>query len=98
VGTRVRARPHGLYNLTDEEKYIGRNYFARSPGSDVWVSFHDLPKAVCDRLRARISAGDFDDDDLGWLFDDTERGADADDHKDISQQPPNGGAAKEKLT
>jgi len=48
--------PYGLYHLTDEEECIGRNYFARSPGSDVWVSFHDLPKAVCDRLRARIEA------------------------------------------
>jgi hypothetical protein len=66
--------PYRLYDLTDEEKCIGRNYFARSPRSDVWVSFHDLPKAVRDRLWARISAGDFDDDDLGWLFGDTDVG------------------------
>jgi hypothetical protein len=66
--------PYGLYHLADEEKCIGRNYFTRSPGSDVWVSFDDLPKTVRDRLWARISAGDFDDDDLGWLFDDTDVG------------------------
>jgi hypothetical protein len=61
--------PYGLYDLTDEEKCTQRNYFARSPGSDLRVSFDDLPKAVCDRLWARISAGDFDHDhDLDWLI------------------------------
>src|SRR5262245_4528020 len=30
--------PYGLHDLTYEEDNIGRNYFARSPGSDVWVS------------------------------------------------------------
>lgn len=38
------------------EKCIGRIYFARSPGSDVWVSFYDLPKAARDRLWARMDA------------------------------------------
>ena len=37
---------------------VGRLYFARSPGSDVWVCFYDLPKAVCYRLRERVRAGD----------------------------------------
>src|SRR5262249_47933626 len=62
--------PYGVYDLTDEENCIMRNYFARSSGSDVWVSFHDLPHAVCDRLWARMKAGDFDDDDMDWLFGD----------------------------
>ena len=53
--------PYGLHDLTDEERCIGRNYFARSPGSDVWVSFGELPGAVCDRLWTRMKAGDFDD-------------------------------------
>jgi hypothetical protein len=48
--------PYGLYDLTEEEKCIGRIYFARSPGSDVWVSFYDLPEAAHDRLRARMDA------------------------------------------
>jgi hypothetical protein len=62
--------PYGLCDLTDEERCIGRNYFARSPGSNVWVCFDDLPDAVCDRLWARLEAGDFrrDDDDLALLF------------------------------
>src|SRR5262245_18868123 len=51
--------PYDVYHLTDEEYCIGRNYFARSPGS-IWVSFHDLPGAVRDRLWARMKAGDFD--------------------------------------
>jgi hypothetical protein len=54
--------PYGLYDLTEEEKCIGRNYFARSPESDLWVSFHDLPKAACDRLWERLRAEVRDDD------------------------------------
>jgi hypothetical protein len=51
--------PYGLYDLTYEEDNIGRNYFARTPGIDVWIVFDDLPDAVCDRLWTRIAAGDF---------------------------------------
>jgi hypothetical protein len=58
--------PYGLYDLTDEEDNIGRNYFARSPESEVWVEFRDLPAPTRDRLRARIAAGDAPADD-GWL-------------------------------
>jgi hypothetical protein len=52
--------PYGLCDLTDEENCIGRNYFARAPGSDVWVWFGDLPDTVRDRLWARIKASEFD--------------------------------------
>jgi hypothetical protein len=52
--------PYGVEDLPDEYNCIGRNYFARSPGSDVWVSFHDLPDAVVRRIWARIDAGDFE--------------------------------------
>jgi hypothetical protein len=35
--------PYGVdQNLTEECQQIGREYFARSPGSDIWVHFHDL--------------------------------------------------------
>jgi hypothetical protein len=37
-------------NLPEECWQVGREYFARSPGSDVWVSFHDLPDATRDAL------------------------------------------------
>jgi hypothetical protein len=53
--------PYYLFERGDDwEDCIGRNYFARSPESDVWVFFGDLPAAVCNRLWERISAGDFD--------------------------------------
>ena len=61
--------PYGIYPHSDEDYCIGRNYFARSPTSEVWVLFDDLPTAVCDRLWERMKAGDFDNDDLSWLFD-----------------------------
>jgi hypothetical protein len=47
------------YGVKDEWEHprefdqVGREYFARSPGSDVWVSFDDLPDAVIEKLRAR---------------------------------------------
>ena len=37
-------------NLPEEYQQVGREYFARSPGSDVWVWFGDLPKATRDAL------------------------------------------------
>jgi hypothetical protein len=60
--------PYGLCDPTDEGYCVGRNYFARSPGSDLWISFHDLPAVVCDRLWARMRAGDFDDKDMAFIW------------------------------
>jgi hypothetical protein len=61
--------PYGVDpDLPEECQCIGRVYFARSPGSAVWVWFGDLPEATHDRLWARIRAGEFTDD-LTWLFD-----------------------------
>jgi hypothetical protein len=37
-------------DLPDEAKQIGRLYFARSPESDIWVSFDDLPEATVREL------------------------------------------------
>jgi hypothetical protein len=37
-------------NLPEEYQQVGREYFARSPGSDVWVWFGDLPDATQDAL------------------------------------------------
>jgi hypothetical protein len=45
------ADPYGVDpDLPEEYQCVGRNYFARSPGSDVWVEFGDLPDAVRDAL------------------------------------------------
>jgi hypothetical protein len=36
--------PYGVYSGLPEECWqVGRQYFARSPGSDIWVHFRDLP-------------------------------------------------------
>ena len=36
--------PYGVYSdLPEECQQVGRQYFARSPGSDIWVHFRDLP-------------------------------------------------------
>jgi hypothetical protein len=50
----IHARPfdpYGVYpDLPEECQQVGRVYFARSPGSDVWVCFYDLPEATRDAL------------------------------------------------
>lgn len=53
--------PYGVYpNPAGEGQCIGRNYFAHAPGSDICVSFHDLPKLVVDELRKRLERNDPD--------------------------------------
>ena len=43
--------PYGLHdNLPPECDCVGRGYFARAPGSDIWVVFGDLPQGTRDRL------------------------------------------------
>ena len=48
--------PYGVEpEIPEEYQQIGRAYFARSPGSDVWVWFGDLPEATRDALWAKHS-------------------------------------------
>jgi hypothetical protein len=43
--------PYGIDpELPEELQQVGRAYFARAPGSDVWVCFYDLPDATRDAL------------------------------------------------
>ena len=62
-------------DLTDEGKCIGRVFFARNPGSDIWVAFHDLPKETLAKLRGsgreRRALAEFEADfaELAWLSD-----------------------------
>ena len=43
--------PYGVDpDLPKEYRQVGRAYFARSPGSDIWVWFGDLPKATSHAL------------------------------------------------
>jgi hypothetical protein len=46
--------PYGVRNLAAEERQVQRVYFARSPGSNIWVSFDDLPSEVCNALWAKL--------------------------------------------
>ncbi|WP_029583637.1 hypothetical protein [Bradyrhizobium sp. URHD0069] len=55
--------PYGVLPHCPEADCVGRQYFARSPDGDVWVSFHDIPQATVDALRERADAID-DDHDL----------------------------------
>ena len=43
-------------DLPAECKQVGREYFARNPSSDIWVSFHDLPVDTRDALWGRHKA------------------------------------------
>ena|ERR1700739_3387264 len=50
---RLTVDPYGLYpeeEIPEECRQVGREYFARSPGSDIWVLFADLPTATADAL------------------------------------------------
>ena len=42
--------PYGVYQLLPEEQCVGRVYFARSLGSDIWVCFYDLPDETREKL------------------------------------------------
>ena len=43
--------PYGIYpELPEKLQQIGRQYFTRSPESDIWVEFRDLPRATRDAL------------------------------------------------
>jgi hypothetical protein len=49
----LEADPYGVHpDLPGEYQVVGRQYFARSPGSDIWVNFGDLPEQTRDALSA----------------------------------------------
>ena len=48
--------PYGVldeWDLPKEFHQVGRAYFARAPGSDIWVVFGDLPDETRDKLWQR---------------------------------------------
>ena len=48
------ADPYRIYpNLPSEYDCVGRLYFARNPGSSVWIAFGDLPDATRNALESR---------------------------------------------
>jgi hypothetical protein len=38
------------FDIPEEMQYVDREYFARSPGSNLWILFSDLPQATFDHL------------------------------------------------
>jgi len=51
AGLKIDPETYGVHpDLPEEYRQIGREYFARSPGSDIWVSFDDLPDAIREAL------------------------------------------------
>jgi hypothetical protein len=44
---------YGVLDLPEEARQVQRVYWARSPGSDVWVRFDDLPDTVRKELWAK---------------------------------------------
>jgi hypothetical protein len=50
--------PYGVldeWELPEEFHQVGREYFARVPGSDIWVAFEDLPDETREKLWSRQS-------------------------------------------
>jgi len=55
--------PYGIYpDLPPEADCAGRLYYARNPGSDIWIEFGDLPDATVNALWNRHD--DSSDDDV----------------------------------
>ena len=45
------ADPYGAWpDIPEQYQCVGRSYFARSPGMDVWIEFGDLPDDTRDAL------------------------------------------------
>jgi hypothetical protein len=51
--------PRIEYDVYDMRAFYeqGRKYFARCPGSRIWVSFDDLPDETCDKLGQKLDSG-----------------------------------------
>jgi hypothetical protein len=46
--------PYGVHGeLPEELQQVGREYFARAPGTDIWVKFGDLPESTRGALWKR---------------------------------------------
>jgi hypothetical protein len=48
--------PYGVLpqDIVEQNDCIGRGYFARAPGSDVWIEFEDLSDATVEALWRKI--------------------------------------------
>ena len=54
--------PYGVWpDLPPEADCVGRSHFARSPNSDGWVFFGDLPAETRDELWRKLRSGELED-------------------------------------
>lgn len=62
--------PYGVYGPCPKNSCIGRTYFFRTPGSEIWVASTDIPEEKMEILWARINNSDLTENDvLQFLFD-----------------------------
>jgi hypothetical protein len=63
--------PYGVQGVPEGGDCVGRIYFARNPGSKIWVSFYDLPQETNEALwnRIKADAGFASDDERGFASD-----------------------------
>ena len=51
--------PYEVYEETPAESYcVGRTYFFRNIGSEIWVAETDIPNEIRQKLWLRINSGD----------------------------------------
>ena len=63
--------PYGVYpNVPEEYDCVGRSYFARRPGSNIWVEFGDLPETtrtrLCKRNKSAGVTSDYQIERIRW--------------------------------
>jgi hypothetical protein len=57
------CNPYGIF--PNKNVCLGRLHFARGPGTNIWIEFHDLPEAT--RVTLEQSANSREpDDDVPW--------------------------------
>jgi excisionase family DNA binding protein len=54
---RLTVDPYGVVDeIPEEYQQVGRQYFARAPGTSVWIAFGDLPEQTRNALWAKYQA------------------------------------------
>jgi excisionase family DNA binding protein len=54
---RLTLDPYGVgSDIHEENQQVGREYFARAPGTDLWIAFGDLPKPTRETLWQKHKA------------------------------------------
>lgn len=57
--------PYGLSpDPPPEGECVGRLYWARAPGTNIWINFCHLTEETCAELRQKLDRGDYDDPSL----------------------------------